>query len=143
MKVEEAKEKYFLILEEIKQKLAEIHKNESLLQSIVIFGTSPYNTETSEATFRNLSRLFFKCQDLRRFGAAALDLCQVAAGRAGMFFEASLSLWDYAAAGIIVQEAGGVLMDMKGQSLQVSPEKTSVVAGTLRVIQESGIIRGE
>ena len=40
-------------------------------------------------------------------GSAALDLCQVACGRADGFFENGIHLWDMAAAGLIVERAGG------------------------------------
>ncbi len=46
-------------------------------------------------------------QKLRLLGAAALDLCQVAHGRAEVFYESGLNLWDVAAAALIVERAGG------------------------------------
>lgn len=110
--------------------------------TVVAFGTSPYNTERAASTFQMLQRLYYKCQDIRRFGAASLDICQVAAGRVGMFFEERLSLWDYAAAGLIVKEAGGVLLTLSGQKVLLSADKTSIVAGPISIIDESEIIRG-
>ena len=115
--------------------------SDRLERSIVFFGTSPYDTNMADDTFALIKELFFKCRDIRRFGAAALDLCQVAAGRAGLFFELNLSLWDYAAAGLIVKEAGGVITDIFGREIEVTPQKTSVVAGTKQTILESGVIR--
>ena len=44
-------------------------------------------------------------------GAAALDLCQVAAGRVEVFGECCLSPWDYAAGSLIITEAGGIVTD--------------------------------
>ena len=55
--------------------------------------------------------------DVRRSGSAALDLCTIAAGRAELFFELVLSPWDYAAGGLIVTEAGGIVSDCDGQPL--------------------------
>lgn len=49
---------------------------------------------------------------LRRFGAAALDLCYVAAGRCEGFWERQLSPWDVAAGSLIVKEAGGFISDL-------------------------------
>jgi myo-inositol-1(or 4)-monophosphatase len=46
--------------------------------------------------------------DIRRYGAASLDICNVAAGRLDGFFEAGLNLWDYAAAALVATEAGCV-----------------------------------
>jgi len=46
-------------------------------------------------------------QKMRLLGAAALDLCQIASGRADLFFESGLHVWDVAAAELIIQRAGG------------------------------------
>ena len=54
------------------------------------------------------SRIAQSCQKARIVGSAALDLCWVAEGIADGYFEGSIYLWDIAAAGLIVQQAGGV-----------------------------------
>ena len=71
---------------------------------------------------------FFKEQihGIRRFGTAALDLCQVADGMFGAFFEYQLSPWDFAAGRLILEEAGGILSNGRGQPLPLA--KTSVLA---------------
>lgn len=51
---------------------------------------------------------------VRRFGAAALDLAYVAAGRLEAFWEFGLSPWDIAAGIILVREAGGYISDLSG-----------------------------
>src|ERR1700730_17989387 len=51
---------------------------------------------------------------VRRFGAAALDLAYVAAGRLDGFWEYGLSPWDIAAGMLIVREAGGYVSDLSG-----------------------------
>lgn len=53
-------------------------------------------------------------EDLRRPGAAALDLAWVAAGVFEGFFELALAPWDVAAGGLLIQEAGGVVTDWDG-----------------------------
>ena len=53
---------------------------------------------------------------MRRFGAAALDLAYVAAGRLDGFWEADLSPWDVAAGLVLIREAGGFASDMNGSS---------------------------
>lgn len=80
-----------------------------LEQGLVIFGTSPYYRERADETFDVIRRIFLRCGDLRRSGSAALDLCYLAAGRCDGFYEAVLSPWDYAAAAVIVREAGGCI----------------------------------
>jgi len=51
---------------------------------------------------------------LRSVGSAALGLCSVAAGWTDAYFHLSLKPWDVAAAGVIIQEAGGVVSDLAG-----------------------------
>ena len=51
---------------------------------------------------------------LRRFGAAALDLAWVAAGRLDGYWERNLSPWDMAAGMLLVREAGGFVTDLDG-----------------------------
>ncbi len=58
--------------------------------------------------------LFGKCVEIRRAGAASLDLSYVAAGRLDAFWEMSLQPWDIAAGALIVQEAGGLVSDFSG-----------------------------
>ena len=58
---------------------------------------------------------------------AALELCDVACGRAEAYFEALLSPWDYAAGSLIVQEAGGFATDIAGKPLQFA-ERSSLAA---------------
>ncbi len=55
-----------------------------------------------------------KVAGLRRFGAAALDLAWVAAGRFDVFWERDLSPWDMAAGILLVREAGGFATDLDG-----------------------------
>lgn len=53
--------------------------------------------------------------DVRRLGAASLDLCFVAAGRLDAYFEVGLNRWDHAAGGLIAREAGCVLTGLRGR----------------------------
>jgi fructose-1,6-bisphosphatase/inositol monophosphatase family enzyme len=53
-------------------------------------------------------------RDIRRMGAAAVDLCSVACGRVDGFYEKGLQPWDIAAGGLIAAEAGALLGDLDG-----------------------------
>ena len=101
--------------------------SEPLENALVIFGTSPYREDLSEKSFKLAYAYFKKSVDVRRSGSAALDLCASAAGRADLFFELSLSPWDYAAGALIVEEAGGIVTDIDGNAL-VYDHPCSVVA---------------
>lgn len=54
------------------------------------------------------------CGDIRRAGAATLDLAYVACGRLDGFWEMGLKLWDIAAGILLVKEAGGIVSDLSG-----------------------------
>jgi len=64
---------------------------------------------------------------LRRFGAAALDLAWVAAGRLDAYWERDLSPWDMAAGLLLVREAGGFVTDLDGGDAMFA--KASIIAG--------------
>lgn len=114
---------------------------ETLRESLVLFGTSPYDTKMIQDTLHKVERLYTNCLDVRRLGSAALDICSVACGRVGLYFEGKLSLWDYLAAAVILSEAGGTICDYNGAQLSLSLEKTSVIAGNERIIAESGLLK--
>ncbi len=63
---------------------------------------------------RTLGTLMPQVAGIRRFGAAALDLAWVAAGRFDGFWELGLKPWDIAAGLLIVREAGGAVSDPEG-----------------------------
>jgi len=69
---------------------------------------------------------------LRRFGAAALDLCYVAAGRYEGFWERELGAWDVAAGIIIVKESGGFIADL--DDIRKNPVDTGNIVATNEVL---------
>jgi myo-inositol-1(or 4)-monophosphatase len=75
-----------------------------------------------------------KIAGLRRFGAAALDLAWVAAGRFDGYWERSLSPWDMAAGVALVREAGGFVSDVDGRD--VSLAAGGIVAGNDTIHRE-------
>ena len=68
---------------------------------------------------------------IRRFGSAALDLCHVASGQFGGYFEYQLSPWDFAAGALIVTEAGGRISTAQGDPLPL--KTTSILASNTRL----------
>ena len=72
--------------------------------------------------------------DIRRAGAAALDLAYVAAGRPDGFWEIGLNSWDMAAGALLVKEAGGFIGDFSGRDKYM--ETGNVVAGNAGVYKE-------
>ncbi len=75
----------------------------------------PFRDRARLAPYLELfQELFLQVSDVRRAGAAALDLAYVAAGRAEGFWEMGLKPWDLAAGMLLVEEAGGVVSDFAG-----------------------------
>jgi myo-inositol-1(or 4)-monophosphatase len=75
-------------------------------------------------------RLLPRVRDLRRAGAAALDLAWLAAGRVDAYYERGLHHWDWAAGRLLVEEAGGAVAALEGE-----PEGL-VAAATPELLQE-------
>jgi myo-inositol-1(or 4)-monophosphatase len=86
----------------------------SLDRAMVATGFS-YESERRADQAEILVSLLPRIRDLRRAGAAALDLAYVAAGRADAFYERGLKRWDEAAGLLLVHEAGGVTADLDGE----------------------------
>ncbi len=68
---------------------------------------------------RQLTKIMAKTAGIRRWGAASLDLCYVAAGRVDGFWETGLAAWDVAAGQLIVKEAGGFVSDSKNRAFNL------------------------
>jgi myo-inositol-1(or 4)-monophosphatase len=67
-----------------------------------------------EQSLKETDRVLAETAGIRRYGAAALDLCYVAAGRFDAYWERGLNNWDVAAGIILVREAGGVVTEIDG-----------------------------
>ena len=78
-----------------------------------------------------LGKIIRNTSGVRRPGAAALDLCYVAAGRLDGFWEAGLSAWDLAAGGLIIREAGGIISGLDGSENYL--ETGHVLTGTPKI----------
>ena len=85
--------------------------------SIMCTALAVYHKEYAQVCSDIIRNVFMACNDIRRFGAAAPELCYLAMGRCELYFEYLLSPWDFAAASLILEEAGGVLCNREGQPL--------------------------
>lgn len=83
-----------------------------------------YDVEQRNVQIEQLQKLVPIVRDLRRNGAAAVDLCHVAMGALDGYYEAGLKEWDWAAGSLIATEAGAIFAQF-GKS----PSQTSVAAG--------------
>ncbi len=73
-----------------------------------------YAAEVRERQARALVEVLPRVRDIRRFGSAALDLCDVAGGRVDAYYETGLNAWDRAAGQLVATEAGAVLGGPEG-----------------------------
>ena len=73
-----------------------------------------YDLELRKEQGARMQRLIPQIRDLRRNGAAAVDLCYVAMGAVDAYFESSLKEWDFAAGGLIATEAGALISGRTG-----------------------------
>jgi len=80
-----------------------------MIESIFATGLPFGGRSDLPETLQDLARLMPTCAGVRRWGAAALDLAYVGAGRYDGFWERRLNAWDLAAGMIIVREAGGLV----------------------------------
>ena len=99
---------------------------DSLKQSLIATGF-PYDiNERANEVIAALKAVVINAQDVRRAGAAALDLAYVACGRLDGFWEINLKPWDTAAGMLLVTEAGGTITDFSGR--KYSPFLSEVLA---------------
>ena len=94
-----------------------------------------YDTERRAEQARVLLDVLPAVRDVRRAGAAALDLCMVACGRLDGYYERGLHAWDWAAGSLIAREAGATVRPLAGEPfglLVASP----AIAGDLAALVE-------
>ena len=102
------------------------------LADCVVATGIPFRGRGDSAAFsRQLAAVMPEVAGVRRFGAAALDLAWVAAGRFDGFWEQGLSEWDVAAGILLVKEAGGFVCDFRGGDAMVA--RAELVAGNSQV----------
>jgi myo-inositol-1(or 4)-monophosphatase len=98
------------------------------LRALVGTGFPFKGGEQVERYLAMLPRIMRECAGIRRAGAAALDLADVACGRFEAFWELQLAPWDIAAGILLVREAGGVITNLQDEPCPV--DHTGVVAGS-------------
>lgn len=97
-----------------------------------VIGTGfPYDKDVDpDNNSDNLARILPHVRDIRRMGTAAYDICCVAGGFLDGYWELSLHLWDVCAANLILQEAGGVVFDLR-------PDRgISQIVGNAAIVEE-------
>jgi myo-inositol-1(or 4)-monophosphatase len=111
--------------------------------SLALVGTGfSYSTERRVGQGRVIAELLPRVRDMRRMGAAALDLCAVGDGHLDAFFELGLPVWDYAAGLLVATEAGavtGTLGTAEGQLVvAAAPGLFGQLVGALEELYDVG-----
>ncbi len=97
-------------------------------ETVFGIGSSPYNASLREPTL-NMIREIMKKSDIRCHGSAALDLCYVANGQQGGYFEYEINPWDIAAGLLIAREAGAIVTTTDGGEPPLDRTLTILAAG--------------
>lgn len=99
-------------------------------EGLLCTAMSTYRKEYAGICSDIIYDLYMRCNDLRRFGSAALELCMLAKGMVELYFEMRLQPWDYAAATLILKEAGGFIAGFDGELPSLSKPSLVVAANT-------------
>ena len=106
-------------------------RDNSLLSDAMVCTGFSYRISERHTHAQRVAQMVMKVRDIRRFGAAAVDLCFVACGRLDAYFEEHLHSGDLVAGQIIATEAGAIVTNYEGAS--VTPEQ---VLATTPLIQK-------
>jgi myo-inositol-1(or 4)-monophosphatase len=111
------------------------------VSSVALLGESllatgfPYDIRTSDDNnLNNFCAFAVRCHGIRRSGSAALDLCNVAAGRLDGYWESKLNPWDCSAGYLMIRESGGTVTNYRGQTGSIYDRE--VIASNGRIHDE-------
>ncbi len=107
---------------------------QSIAGATIALGIPHRSRGNHEEHITRQRRVMQQASSLRRFGAASLDLCYVAAGRFDAYWETDLQPWDIAAAQLAVTEAGGTVSGITPGEDPI--QSGNIVAGTPGVVHE-------
>lgn len=117
--------------------------NRPFQDGILCTALAVYHKEYAKICSDIICQTFLQCNDIRRFGAAAPEICYLAMGRCELYFEYLLSPWDFAAASLILEEAGGCLCDLKGYDVPLTSSSGVLAAnGKENLNKLLGIVSG-
>jgi myo-inositol-1(or 4)-monophosphatase len=114
-------------------KKIKVNQEKKLKGALIITGFYYDRGKKMIETLETIKRFHFRhILGIRRLGAAALDLCYVACGRAAGFWEFELSPWDFAAGKLIIEEAGGKVTGNRAEEVPLT-QKYFIVASNGKI----------
>ncbi|WP_413568765.1 inositol monophosphatase family protein [Bdellovibrio sp. HCB117] len=111
-----------------------ISKNQEFKKALLATGFVAEHEHVIAEQLKIFDEIVRKCRGVRRPGAAAYDLTQVARGVFDGYWERNIQPWDAAAGILLVEEAGGIIQTYKGN--EYNPYKNSIVAGNPAIVKE-------
>lgn len=108
-----------------------------LRRSLLVTGFAYDRRETADNNYAEFAALTHLTQGVRRSGAAALDLADVACGRCDGYWERGLSPWDVVAGIALVEEAGGRVTAYDGNTLQLDSGRVLATNGRIHAATSS------
>lgn len=99
-----------------------VSSRDAMAQAVVFIGHGRHDG-SGEAGIRRFAHVSAQVRKIRILGSAALAICYIAAGRMDAYVEGRISLWDFAAAQVILEAAGGVL--------EFSPSSPAGISGAV------------
>ena len=100
-------------------------------QSILCTAFCLYRKEFAKPCANVILEALPLCNDVRRFGSCAFELCLLACGKCDLFFEYMVFPWDYAGAYLILTEAGGIISGYNKQQLDFKNQTTIIAANNI------------
>jgi myo-inositol-1(or 4)-monophosphatase len=113
-----------------------VRQGASLSASLIATGFG-YEAERRQEQAAALGRILPAVRDIRRAGAAALDLAWVAAGRLDGYYERGLKPWDWAAGRLLVTEAGGAVAELSGEPLGLAAAAPELLPDLLALLESA------
>jgi myo-inositol-1(or 4)-monophosphatase len=108
-----------------------------VLETALIATGFGYDAERRSKQGAVIGQVLPRIRDVRRAGAAALDLCWLADGRVDGYYERGLQAWDWAAARIIVEEAGGAVADLEPEPHGLAAAHPELLPQLLDLLSEA------
>ena len=112
-----------------------VSNTRNLSDSLLCTGFITSNKSYAKKNIANFKRLVFKARSIRRDGSAALDLAYVACGRLDGFWELGLNSWDTSAGVLLVEEAGGKVVNSLGRKFDILKNK-SLISGNKIIVKK-------
>lgn len=122
----------------------QVSGTQNLREALVATGFAYRRATLAENNLAEFNAMMPRVQGIRRAGAAVIDMAHLACGRLDAYWEMHLKPWDWAAGWLLVEEAGGVVTDMRGEPWAL--DKNNIAASNghtlhqklLRVLEQAG-----